>query len=74
MSYDDATCEASVWDESWTGLGSRLELCVDLGHVACLVVQYTPMHVSGGAGHGVGVRGRQSHEGGERAYHAPWRC
>ncbi len=44
--YDDATCEAPVWEYSWARLGSALELALPLGRVACMAGQYAPLHVS----------------------------
>ncbi|KXZ45920.1 hypothetical protein GPECTOR_49g504 [Gonium pectorale] len=42
--YDDAVCEAPVWEHTWNGLAAKCELGLGLGRVACLVGQYTPLH------------------------------
>ncbi|EFJ39984.1 hypothetical protein VOLCADRAFT_100281 [Volvox carteri f. nagariensis] len=41
---DDAFWESDIWMEGWSPLRVKLELGLELGRVACLVAQYTPLH------------------------------
>ncbi|GLI67669.1 hypothetical protein VaNZ11_011830 [Volvox africanus] len=60
--YDDIFFESEIWLEGWSTLRVKLELGLDLGRVACLVGQYTPLH-----GHFVAGEDDPESEEGEEA-------